>query len=116
VLVVFAASFLGLMLADWAHWAELADAVFFMASSLAAYYVRPGGLLPVVVSAPLLFFLACVLAALTSSGPVTALTQTLAALASAASWLFAGITVTVVIALLRGLPAEVRALIVALRS
>ncbi|MFZ0000586.1 MAG: hypothetical protein WAK76_13915, partial [Trebonia sp.] len=33
VLVVFAGCFLGLLVADWANWGELADAVFFMASS-----------------------------------------------------------------------------------
>src|SRR4029077_8010484 len=58
VLVVFAGCFLGLLVADWANWGELADAVFFMASSLTAYYVRPSGLLPVVVSPPLMFFAA----------------------------------------------------------
>jgi Domain of unknown function (DUF6542) len=117
VLVVFAACFFGLLVAEWAHWSELADAVFFMASSLTAYYVRPGGLLPVVVSPPLLFFVACAAEkALTSSGPAAALAATVAALAGSAGWLFAGTGLTVVIALLRGLPSEVRALILSLRS
>jgi hypothetical protein len=114
VLVVFAACFFGLLVADWAHWGELADAVFFMAASLTAYYVRPSGLLPVVVSPPLLFFVACAAEkTLTSPGRAGAI---VAALAGSAGWLLAGMGLTVVIALLRGLPSEVRALILSLRS
>jgi hypothetical protein len=114
VLVVFAACFFGLLVADWAHWGELADAVFFMAASLTAYYVRPNGLPPVVVSPPLLFFVACAAEkTLTSSGPTKAI---VAVLAGSAGWLLAGMGLTVVIALLRGLPSEVRALILSLRS
>ena len=117
VLVVFAACFFGLLVAHWAHWSELAYAVFFMASTLTAYYVRPSGLPPVVVSPPLLFFVACAAEkALTSSGPTAAFQATVAALAAAAGWLFAGTGLTVVIALLRGLPSQVRALILSLRS
>jgi hypothetical protein len=117
VLVVFAACFVGLLVADWAHWGELADAVFFMASSLTAYYVRPSGLLPVVVSPPLLFFVACAAEkTLTSSGPGAALEAIVAALAGSAGWLLAGTGLTVAIALLRGLPSQVRALILSLRS
>jgi hypothetical protein len=114
VLVVFAACFFGLLVADWAHWGELADAVFFMAASLTAYYVRPSGLMPVVVSPPLLFFVACAAEkTLMSSGPTKAI---VAALAGSAGWLLAGTGLTFVIALLRGLPSEVRALILSLRS
>ena len=117
VLVVFAACFFGLLVAYWAHWSELAYAVFFMASTLTAYYVRPSGLPPVVVSPPLLFFVACAAEkALTSSGPTAAFQATVTALAAAAGWLFAGTGLTVVIALLRGLPSQVRALIMSLRS
>ncbi len=117
VLVVFAGCFLGLLVADWANWGELAGAVFFMASSLTAYYVRPSGLLPVVVSPPLLFFAACVLEkALISAGLLAAFSGTVVALASSAGWLFAGTGLTILIALLRGLRSEVRALVLALRS
>jgi hypothetical protein len=117
VLVVFAACFLGLLVADWANWGELADAVFFMASSLTAYYVRPSGLLPVVVSPPLLFFSACVLEkVLISSGTLSVFSGTVVALANSAGWLFAGTGLTILIALLRGLPSEVRTLVLALRS
>jgi hypothetical protein len=117
VLIVFAACFVGLLVADWANWGELADAVFFMASSLTAYYVRPSGLLPVVVSPPLLFFFACVLEkVLISSGALSAFSGTVVALANSAGWLFAGTGLTILIALLRGLRSEVRTLVLALRS
>jgi hypothetical protein len=117
VLAVFAACFLGLLVADWANWGEFADAVFFMASSLTAYYVRPSGLLPVVVSPPLLFFFACVLEkVLTSSGLLAACSGTVVALANSAGWLFAGTGLTIFIALLRGLRSEVRTLVLALRA
>jgi hypothetical protein len=114
---MFGSCFLGLLAADWANWEELANAVFFMASSLTAYYVRPGHLLPVAVSPPLLFFLAIVAEkSLAASGPPHALDATLATLADATPWLFAGEALTVAIALLRGLGGEVRALVVALRE
>jgi hypothetical protein len=117
LVTVFAACFFGLLLADLASWEELADAVFFMASSLAAYYVRRGGLLSVVVSAPLLFFFACLLEKmLTAPGLLSALDGTGDVLAGAAPWLFAGTGLTVAIALRRGLRREVRALVLALRS
>jgi hypothetical protein len=117
VVVVFGTCFLGLLMAGWANWAELAGAVFFMASTLTAYYVRRSGLLPVVVSPPLLFFTACVLAkTVASGGPFSAFGGTMATLAGSAGWLFAGTGLTIVIAMLRGLPSEVRALVIALRS
>ena len=117
VLIVFAICLLGLLAADWVHWAELAGAVFFMASSLTAYYVRPSGLPHVVVSTPLLFFCACVLEkAATSPAMYKALDATVTVLAGAAPWLLAGTGLTLAIALLRGLSGEVRALVVALRS
>jgi hypothetical protein len=117
VLVVFGMCFLGLLVADWANWGELAAATYFMASSLTVYYVRPGCLLPVAVSAPLLFFLACTLEkAMTSSGVLTTLEGVLVALADSAPWLFAGTALTVAIALLRGLRAEVRTLVLELRG
>ena len=117
VVIVFAACLLGMVVADWAHWGELADAVFFMASSLTAYYVRPSGLLPVVVSPPLLFFFACVLEkVLVSSGLLAAFSGTVVALADSAGWLLAGTGLTIAIALARGLRSEIRALVYASRS
>jgi len=117
VLMMFGACFLGLLVADWANWGELADATYFMASSLTAYYVRRGSLLPVAVSPPLLFFVAMTLEKLViASGMLAAMDSTLVMLAHAAPWLFAGTALTVGIALLRGLRREVRTLVFELRG
>jgi hypothetical protein len=117
VIAMFGSCFLGLLIADWTDWAELADAVFFMASSLTAYYVRPGSLLPVSVSPPLLFFAAMALEKLViASGMLAAFSGVVVALAAAAPWLFAGTALTVGIALIRGLPREVRTLVLELRD
>ena len=116
-MIAFATCFLGVFAADWAHWGALAGAVFFMASSLTAYYVRPSGLLPVVVSPPLLFFLACVLEkVVVSTGLIAAFSGTLITLAGSAGWLLAGTGLTIAIALARGLRSEIRALVYASRS
>jgi hypothetical protein len=110
MLAIFGACLAGLLVATWAGWQELGYAVFFMASSLTVYYVRAGSLLPVVVSAPLLFLLACLTASVLM--PSLALLSTLA---GAAWWLLAGMVVTVVIGLTRGLRSEVLELLADLR-
>ena len=117
VTVVFVTCFLGLLIADWTHWDEFADAVFFMASSLTAYYVRPGSLLPVAISPPLLFFVAMTLEkVLTASGMLGVFLGMLITLADAAPWLFAGTALTAAIALLRGLYPGIRSLVLELRG
>jgi hypothetical protein len=109
---MFGACFAGLLVADWASWEELANAVFFLASSLTAYYVRPGSLLPVVASGPLLFLVACVAASvLTSSGMLASVEVIAVALADAAWWMLAAMVLTVIIAVARGLRTEIRALL-----
>jgi hypothetical protein len=130
VAVIFTACFLGLLVADLARWAELADAVFFLAATLTAYYVRPHGLLPVVVSPPLLFFAACLTsraaagavglasvsaAASASAGSASVLGGTAETLAAGVGWLVAGTAVSVTIGLLRGMRGELRALLGARR-
>jgi hypothetical protein len=126
---MFAACFAGLLLADVAHWAELADAVFFLAATLTAYYVRPSGLLLVVVSPPLLFFAACLASRLAAGavglasagtgggagGSAGVIGGTGDMLGAAAGWLVAGMAVSVTIGLLRGLRGELRALLGARR-
>lgn len=115
--VVFGTCFLGLLVAGWTRWEELADAVFLMASSLTAYYVRPGGLLPVSVSPPLLFFGALVLEqVLTAPGKLPAFEGIFITLGDAVWWLFAGTALTVAIALVRGLRREIAALILSRRG
>jgi hypothetical protein len=117
LVVMFGTCFAGLLVADWASWPELADAVFFMTSSLTAYYVRPGRLLPVMVSPPLLFFTAMTAEKLVfASGMLAALEGTLVMLADAAPWLFAGTALSVAIALIRGVRREVRVLVIGLRG
>lgn len=117
IFAVFAASFLGLLVASWLNWGALGDAVFFTATGLAAFYVRRGRLLPVVVSPPVLFALACVLVkTMTSSGTTSALAGTMVTLANSAPWLFAGTALTLAIALGRGLGGELSALRAQLRG
>jgi hypothetical protein len=117
VLAVFSACFTGLLISNWLNWGELADAVFFMASSLTAYYVRPGSLLPVVVSPPLLFLAASLASsAVTASGMLSGVEGLLVTLAGAAWWMLAGMMLTVAIALVRGLRTEIRTLLAELRA
>jgi hypothetical protein len=111
VFTMFAASFVGLLLSDWLNWGALGDAVFFMSSGLAAFYVRQGSLLPVVVTPPLLFFTACVLVKMiTAADTDSAAAGTMVTLANSAPWLFAGTGLVLSIAMARGLTGEVRAL------
>lgn len=110
MLAIFGGCLAGLLVATWAGWPELGYAAFFMASSLTVYYARAGSLLPVVVSAPLLFLLACLTASVLM--PSLALLSTLA---GAAWWLLAGIALTVVIGLTRGLRSELLELLANLR-
>jgi hypothetical protein len=102
---VFCACAAGLLIASWANWEELGYAAFFLATTLTVYYVRPGHLLPVVVSAPLLFLLACL--AVSVITPSMALLPTLAGVAW---WMLAAMALTIVIALRRGLLGEIREL------
>jgi hypothetical protein len=117
VLVMFGTCWAGCLLASALRWDAFAGAVFFMASGLAAYYARPGALLPVVVSPPTIMAFACLVAkAMTSSGALTALSSTVVTLAGVTGWMFAGMALTTGIGLGRGLPGEVRHLIASFRS
>ena len=109
VLMMFAACVFGLLVSGWLNWGTLVYAMFFMSSGLAAFYVRPGSLLPVVVSPPCVFLVACLCEkAVTSSGPTAALEGMVITLAGATPWLFAGTALNLVIALRRGLIREIR--------
>jgi hypothetical protein len=117
VVAVFAACEAGCFIASWARWDAFAGWVFFMASGLAVYYARPGMLLPVVVSPPVLFLVACVFAKMaTTSGLVSAMSAAVVTLAGAAGWMLAGMGLTVMIALGRGAAREVRDLIGSFRQ
>ena len=109
VAAVFAACLFGCFIATWARWDAFAGWVFFMASGLAVYYARPGTLLPVVVSPPVLFLVACVCAKLaTTSGLMSALSAAVVTLAGAAGWMITGMGLTLLIALGRGVGREIR--------
>jgi hypothetical protein len=108
---MFALFFLSLLASAGLGWMWLAGAAFTAGSGAAARYTHRRDLLAVTVSPPLLFLCALILARLlTASGQVAAAVAegSLLTLAGVAPWLFAGVAVNLVIALLRGLPDCVR--------
>jgi hypothetical protein len=103
VVVQFAASFLGLLLAAWTGWSTFADVLFVMTCVLVACYTRVSGLRWVVVCPPLAFCAGSVLAqALTAPDSFSATEGILVTLGSSAPWLFTGTALVVAIALGRG--------------
>jgi hypothetical protein len=111
--------FIGLLAAAWLGWSVLAGLAFMLGCVLAAWYAAPSGLLTVVVSPPLLFLGALVLVnALTGSGGLlfSVVLGSVVMLAGLAPWLAAGMILTVIIALVRGLPRCIRDLYRELRS
>jgi hypothetical protein len=100
---LFAACFLGLLIAAWTGWDLLADATFVMACGLVACYTRASGLRGVVVCPPLAFLAGSVLAQLiTAADAFAAAIGILVTLGTAAPWLFTGTALTMAIALGRG--------------
>jgi hypothetical protein len=117
VLAVFGACVAGCLIASWARWDAFAGWVFFMATGLAVYYARPGMLLPVIVSPPVIFLMACLCAKLaTAPGLLTAVSGTVVTLAGVAGWMITGMVLAVAIAVGRGVTDEVRDLLAAFRS
>jgi hypothetical protein len=97
----------GLLAAGWAGWTALAGIFFVLGCALAARYTRPADLLTVVIAPPLVFSGALILVeALTASGSLllSVVAGSVVVLASLALWLLAGLVLTVIIALPRGLP------------
>jgi Domain of unknown function (DUF6542) len=109
---MFCAFFLALLVSGWLSWNWLAGATFAAGSAAAARYTHRRDLLTVVVSPPMLFFCALVLArALTASGHLlTAVAGGMLTLATVAPWLFAGEVLALAISLARGLLNCVREL------
>lgn len=112
VVALFAACFLGLLLAAWTGWAMLADVVLVVTCGLVACYTRPAGLRSVVVCPPLAFCAGSILAQLiTAPDTFSALAGVLVTLGTSTLWLFTGTVLTMAIALGRGwrpeLPATV---------
>jgi hypothetical protein len=113
-LALFAACFLGLLIAAWTGWNLLADATFVMTCGLVACYTRPSGLRGVVVCPPLAFLAGSVLAQLiTAADAFTTATGILVTLGTSAPWLFTGTGLTMAIALGRGWRPELATSMVA---
>ena len=107
VLGLFVACFVTLLLSAWTGWSALADLAFVGGCAAGAWYTKRGALLAVVVSPPLIFFIACLLVELlTSSGTIYTLEGIFVTLGTSAPWLFLGTALTLGIALFRGLPGE----------
>ncbi len=103
VLVLFAACFLGLLVAAWTGWSVLADVIFVMTCGVVACYTRVGGLRWLVISPPLAFLTGSALAqVLTAPDSFLAAEGILVTLGSSALWLFTGTALTAAIALGRG--------------
>jgi hypothetical protein len=110
VVALFAACFLGLLLAAWTGWAVFADVAFVMTCGLVSCYTKPAGLRSLVVCPPLAFWAGSVLAQLiTAADTFSALTGILVTLGSSALWLFTGTGLTMAIAFGRGWRPELPA-------
>jgi hypothetical protein len=112
LLAVFLA---GCLLAAWLHQDVVAGLGFCAGACVAAGYARPAALLSVVVSVPVVFLAAEIVAQLVTvpaaahrSTPVLVAEGTLLTLAGVAPWLFAGTIAGLAIAMFRGLPQSVR--------
>jgi hypothetical protein len=111
ILAMFSLFFPGTLTAGWLHLAVLTGLSFVAGCALTARYTRRDGLLTVVVSPPLIFLISLVCTEVLTSHADTArhtLTSaaegTILTLAAVAPWLFAGVLISLAIALFRGLP------------
>ena len=108
---LFAACFLGLLIAAWTGWNLLADALFVMVCGLVTCYTRVSGLRGVVVCPPLAFLAGSILAqVITAADAFSAAVGILVTLGTSAPWLFTGTGLTVAIALGRGWRPELAVL------
>ena len=123
VVAMFLLFLMGTLAAGWLHLEVLAGLSFVAGCALAAYYSRRDALLTAVVSPPLVFMVALVIAELLTSHEDTVRHSLTSAaegivltLAAVAPWLFSGVVIGIVIALMRGLPQCVRDLSAELRG
>jgi hypothetical protein len=123
VVAMFLLFLVGTLAAGWLHLEVLAGLSFVAGCALAAYYSRRDALLTAVVTPPLVFMVALVIAELlTSHADTVRHSLTSAAegivltLAAVAPWLFSGVVIGLVVAMLRGLPQCVRDLSADLRG
>ncbi|WP_083999728.1 DUF6542 domain-containing protein [Actinomadura kijaniata] len=115
IVVMFALTLLGALLARWTDLPLLAGAGFVAGCAAAALLTRPVDLLTLAVSPPLVFLLATLAAVvLTSLGDENLLTGSLVglltALSTTAPWLFAGTVLVLAVTAPRGMLAQVREL------
>lgn len=120
---MFSLFFAGTLAAGWLHLELLAGLSFVAGCALAVWYSRRDALLAAVVTPPLIFMVALVTAELLTSRADTvrhSLTSAaegiILTLAAVAPWLFSGVVIGLVLALLRGLPQAVRDLGAELRG
>jgi uncharacterized membrane protein YraQ (UPF0718 family) len=123
VLAMFSLFFLGTLIAGWLHLELLAGLSFVVGCALAASYTRRDALLTVVTTPPLIFVVVLIgTVSMTSHADTVRHTLTstaegiVLALAAVAPWLFIGVFIGLIIALLRGLPQCVRDLSAELRG
>jgi hypothetical protein len=123
VVAMFALFFAGTLTAGWLHLESLGGLTFVAGCALAACYTRRDAMLTVVLTPPLIFLIALVIAELLTSHADTvhhtvtsAAEGTILTLAAVAPWLFAGVIIGLVIAMFRGLPQCVRDLRMDLRG
>ena len=108
VVGLFAACFLTLLLADWTGWRAIADLAFVTSGGAAAWYTRRGSLLPLAVSPPIIFLVACVCAELiTQQGTLTTAIGIFVTLGTSTPWLFIGTALVLGVSLSRGLADEI---------
>jgi hypothetical protein len=115
VVAMFLLFLVGTLAAGWLHLEVLAGLSFVAGCALAGYYSRRDALLAAVVTPPLIFMVALVIAELlTSHADTVRHSLTSAAegivltLAAVAPWLFSGVVIGLIIAMFRGLPQCVR--------
>jgi hypothetical protein len=115
VVAMFLLFFVGTLAAGWLHLEVLAGLSFVAGCALAPWYSRRDAMLTVVVTPPLIFMASLVIAELlTSHADTVRHSLTSAAegivltLADVAPWLFCGVVIGLIIALMRGLPQCVR--------
>jgi hypothetical protein len=123
VVAMFLLFLMGTLAAGWLHLELLAGLSFVAGCALAAYYSRREVLLTAVVTPPLVFMVALVISELLTSHADTvrhSLTSAaegiILTLAGVAPWLFCGVIIGLIIALMRGLPQCVRDLSAELRG
>jgi hypothetical protein len=111
VLAMFSLFFPGTLTAGWLHLAVLTGLSFVAGCALTARYTRRDGLLTVVLTPPLIFLISLVGTEVLTSHADTirhtlasAAEGTILTLAAVAPWLFAGVVISLAIALFRGLP------------